>query len=311
MDKLSDIASINASLLKQKRSFQAFCVIVALVLLFISALYTVEQGERGVVLRFGKMIDVVDAGIHFKIPLIDSVRHMSIRTQKMAIKLSVYSKDVQGADVDFSVNYALSPDKVGDIYTKAGLTYADRLILPQVQSRPKDIFGKYNAVNIVQAREKLTREIQDELAAQFLNTDIVIQSVQLENIDFSDSYEHSVEERMKAEVEVQRVQQNLERERINADMIRTRAQGDADAKLARANADAKAIEILGRAQAEAIQAKAKALKDNPDYILMLKAERWNGVLPKTVLPNMAIPIINEQVQDDTKAVVQGTQPKQQ
>ncbi len=260
---------------------------------FLSGLYTVEQGDRGVVLRFGKLIDVVDAGIHFKIPFMDSVMRMSVRTQKITLKLAVYSKDVQGAEVLFSANYALVPEKVGDIYTKAGLDYDKRLILPQLQSRPKDIFGKYNAVNIVQAREKLTEEIHNELAAQFKDSGILIQSIQLENIDFSDSYEHSVEERMKAEVEVQKVQQNLERERINADMVRTKAQGEADAKLARANADAKAIEVLGQAEAQAILVKAKALRENPSYIQMLQAEKWNGILPKTMLPNMTIPVISE------------------
>lgn len=262
-------------------------------ILFLSGLYTVEQGDRGVVLRFGKLIDVVDAGIHFKVPFMDSVMRMSVRTQKITLKLAVYSKDVQGAEVLFSANYALAPEKVGDIYTKAGLDYDKRLILPQLQSRPKDIFGKYNAVNIVQAREKLTEEIHNELATQFKNSGILIQSIQLENIDFSDSYEHSVEERMKAEVEVQKVQQNLERERINADMVRTKAQGEADAKLARANADAKAIEVLGQAEAQAILVKAKALRENPSYIQMLQAEKWNGILPKTMLPNMTIPVISE------------------
>ena len=143
----------------------------------------------------------------------------------------------------------------------------------------------------MQNREKLTHEIYDDLVSHFKGTGIIIQSVQVENIDFSDSYERSVEERMKAEVEVQRVQQNLERERINADMVRAKAQGEADAKLARATADAKAIEIQGKAEAEAIRAKADAMAKNPDYIRMLQAERWDGKLPQTMLPNSAIPII--------------------
>jgi regulator of protease activity HflC (stomatin/prohibitin superfamily) len=206
-------------------------------------------------------------------------------------KLAVYSKDVQGADVLLSVNYAVSPESVGNIYTVGGMDYQARLIQPQLMSKPKDVFGKYNAVNIVQNREKLTQEIYDELTEHFKGTGIIIQSVQVENIDFSDSYERSVEERMKAEVEVQRVQQNLERERINADMVRTKAQGEADAKLARATADAKAIEIQGRAEAEAIRAKAEAMAKNPDYIRMLQAERWDGKLPQTMLPSSSIPII--------------------
>ncbi|MBR4608736.1 MAG: hypothetical protein IKO41_21330 [Lachnospiraceae bacterium] len=269
---------------------KVFILLFVLITLFLG-FYTIDQGYRGVLLRFGKLIDVVDSGLHFKFPWVDSIKEITVRTQKVQQKLSVYSKDVQGADVLLSVNYAISPESVGDIYTVGGMDYQARIIQPQLMSKPKDVFGKYNAVNIVQNREKLTHEIYDDLVSHFKGTGIIIQSVQVENIDFSDSYERSVEERMKAEVEVQRVQQNLERERINADMVRAKAQGEADAKLARATADAKAIEIQGKAEAEAIRAKADAMAKNPDYIRMLQAERWDGKLPQTMLPNSAIPII--------------------
>ena len=269
------------------KTFIGFMLVLTVFLGF----YTIDQGYRGVLLRFGKLIDVVDSGLHFKFPWVDSIKEITVRTQKVQQKLAVYSKDVQGADVLLSVNYAVSPESVGNIYTVGGMDYQVRLIQPQLMSKPKDVFGKYNAVNIVQNREKLTQEIYDELTEHFKGTGIIIQSVQVENIDFSDSYERSVEERMKAEVEVQRVQQNLERERINADMVRTKAQGEADAKLARATADAKAIEIQGRAEAEAIRAKAEAMAKNPDYIRMLQAERWDGKLPQTMLPSSSIPII--------------------
>ena len=266
---------------------------IGVVVIFTASLgfYTIDQGSRGVLLRFGKLMEVVDSGLHFKIPFVDTVDEISIRTQKVQQKLSVYSKDVQGAEVSLSVNYAISPEGVANIFNVGGMDYQARLIQPQLLAKPKDIFGKYNAVNIVQNREKLTREILDDLVAHFNGTGIVIQSVQVENIDFSDSYERSVEERMKAEVEVQRVQQNLERERVNADMVRAKAQGEADAKLATAQANAKAIEIQGKAEAAAISAKAEAMAKNPDYIRMLQAERWDGKLPQTMLPNSAIPII--------------------
>ena len=269
-------------------SVLALLVVVALGLM---GMYTIEQGYRGVVLRFGKVIDVADSGMHFKIPFVDTVHKMSVRTVKLSNKIAVYSKDIQGAEVVISMNYHLSPDKVQDIYTVNGLNYDEKIIFPQMSAKPKDVFGKYNAVNIVQTREALTSEIQRELEKKFENTGIVIESVQIENIDFSDAYENSVEERMKAEVEVQKVQQNLAREKINADMMRAKAQGEADAKLAQAEAQAKSIELVGKAEAEAIRAKSEAMRDNPNYVQMLQAEKWDGKLPSTMLPNNAMPIL--------------------
>ena len=268
-------------------------VVIAIMALLFTSYYTISQGERGVLLRFGKVIGISDPGFHLKLPFVDSVEKMSVRNVKSTKEIDIYSKDIQAAKVKISVNTELNPASVEQIYTTVGdqERYFNKIITPRILSTPKDVFGKYNAVNIVQAREKLSREIQEEMQKQLGPLGISVLSVQIENIDFSDSYEHSVEERMKAEVEVQKVQQNLEREKINADMLRTRAKGEADAKLATATAEAKAIEIRGKAEAEAISAKAKAMRENPDYIKMLEAERWDGKLPTTMLPNSSLPII--------------------
>ena len=256
--------------------------------------YTIEQGERGVLLRFGKVMEVEDSGLHFKIPFVDSVKKMAVRTIKWTLKTAVYSKDIQGAEVKISLNFHLSPASVGSIYANAGMEYDEKLILPQLLSVSKDVFGKYNAVSIVQAREELSKEICKALEAKFSPMGIIIESVQLENIDFSDSYEKSVEERMKAEVEVQKVKQNLEREKINADMLRAKAQGEADAKIAQAEANAKSIELVGRAEAEAIRAKSEAMRANPDYVKMLQAEKWDGRLPQSIVPSSSVPILKLQ-----------------
>ena len=262
--------------------------------LVLGSFYTIEQGERGVLLRFGKVVEVEDSGLHFKIPYVDTVKKMAVRTIKWTLKTAVYSKDIQGAEVKISLNFHLSPASVGSIYANAGMEYDEKLILPQLLSVSKDVFGKYNAVSIVQAREELSKEICKALEAKFSPMGIIIESVQLENIDFSDSYEKSVEERMKAEVEVQKVKQNLEREKINADMLRAKAQGEADAKIAQAEANAKSIELVGKAEAEAIRAKSDAMKANPDYIRMLQAEKWDGRLPQSIVPSSSVPILKLQ-----------------
>lgn len=256
--------------------------------------YTIDQGERGVLLRFGKLSSVEQPGLHFKVPFIDSIHKMTVRTVKLTLPTAVYSKDIQGAEVVLSLNYRLEADKVGEMYATAGTDFVEKLVVPRLLAVSKDVFGKYNAVSIVQAREELGMQILKEMTAKMDGLGIVVDSVQIENIDFSDSYEKSVEERMKAEVEVQRVKQNLERERINAEMARAKAQGEADAKLAKAEADAKAIELVGKAEAEAIRAKSDAMKANPDYVRMLQAEKWDGRLPQSIVPSSSVPILKLQ-----------------
>lgn len=141
---------------------------------------------------------------------------------------------------------------MSSIYGKYGESYLERIIVPQLMAQPKDVFGKYNAVDIVQNREELTAKMFVSLSKVFNGTGIDIKSVQIENIDFSNSYEKSVEERMRAEVEVQKVLQNEKRTAIEANMKRIRAKGDADAKIVAAEADAKAIQLRGEAEAQGL-----------------------------------------------------------
>jgi regulator of protease activity HflC (stomatin/prohibitin superfamily) len=120
---------------------------------------------------------------------------------------------------------------------------------------------------------------------------VVIDNVQVENIDFSDAYEKSIEDRMKAEVAIQTRTQNLETEKVQAQILVTQAKAQADSQLAKAEAEAKATKLRGEAEAYAIRVKAEALATNQILVDLTKAERWNGQLPTTMLPNNAVPFI--------------------
>jgi len=153
------------------------------------------------------------------------------------------------------------------------------------------VFGQFNAVTAIQERARLVAEVQ--MAIQnAVQGPIIIESVQIENIDFSDAYENSIEQRMLAEVEVQKIQQNAEREKVQAEIKVIQAQADADARVAQATAEARAITLTGNAEAEAINARGAALRDNPTLIDLVSAERWNGVLPTTMVPGATVPFIS-------------------
>ena len=68
-------------------------------------------------------------------------------------------------------------------------------------------------------------------------------------------------------------------------------QAEADARLAQATADAKAIELRGQAEAAAIRAKADALRENPNLVTLIQAEKWDGKLPSTMVPGASVPFI--------------------
>lgn len=268
--------------------------IIAFILaaIFFDCFYTVESGERGVLLRFGDVVAVEEPGLHFKMPLIESVQFLSVRSQNVALDTNIYSADTQAAEVKLSVNFQLNPADVKKIYVTYGKEYESRIILPQIQSQCKDAFGTFTAINIVRSRDSVANKIFDNLQNSLTPYGIMVTSVQIENLDFSDEYERSVEERMKAEVEVAKLQQSLEQQKIKADMARTEAQGNADAKLMQAKATAEAIRLQGEAEASVIQAKAQAMSHaGSNYVELIQAEKWNGILPQTMIPSQSIPVI--------------------
>ena len=267
---------------------------VLLLIALMGSWYTVNETERGVLLRNGALVGVIEPGLSFKIPFIESVKFISVQSNATTYQgLQAYSKDQQTATLNVSVSWHVVPAEVGKVYTQ----YQDldglvsRLISRQVPTQVENVFGQYNAVSSVQNRGKfvadVSKAIKDSIAGP-----VVIDGVQVENIDFSDDYERSIALRMKAEVEVKTREQMLATEQVEAQIVVTRAQADADSKVAQAKADAEATRLRGNAEADAIKAKTLALSSNPALIELTKAERWDGKLPTTVLPNGTLPFID-------------------
>jgi regulator of protease activity HflC (stomatin/prohibitin superfamily) len=263
-------------------------------ILLIGSWYTIDQRERGVILRNGKLIGVAEPGLGFKIPVIDKVTPISVESYLSRYdKLAVYSKDQQAAVVIVSVGWRAAESEVASIYTQFGslVMMRDRSISPKVFDEVKNVFGQYNAVTAIQDRVRLNADIESAIRRS-VKGPFVIDSVQIENIDFSDAYEKSVEDRMLAEVEVQKLKQNAEREKVNAEIIVTKAKANADAVREVAMAEAEAIKLKGEAEAHAIAYKSRALKDNYELVSLSAVEKWDGKLPQTMVPDATLPFLS-------------------
>jgi regulator of protease activity HflC (stomatin/prohibitin superfamily) len=257
--------------------------LVAIYVVFASW-YQVDQGERAVVLRFGQLVGESGPGLHFKLPWVDAVRKITVQNQNNRYSnLEAYSRDQQPANLTVSVTYAVSDpsalyEQYGDLEGAVR-----RLIDPRLTAGIKTIFGQYDAVRAIQERAALNTDFAAAVTSAIDGGPVNIISVQIENIDFSDAYEQSVEQRMLAQVEIQRREQNLRTTEVEAQIARTKAEGEAEA-----------IKLRGEAEAAAISARAEALRMNADLVQLQAVEKWDGKLPTTMVPNSALPFINVQ-----------------
>jgi regulator of protease activity HflC (stomatin/prohibitin superfamily) len=255
-----------------------------LLYLVFSSWYIVDQGERAVVLRLGATVGEAGPGPHFKLPWIDAVRKITVQNQNRRYQqLEAYSRDQQPANITVSVTYVVSDPQM--IYEQYGDLEGAvmRLIDPRVMSEVKSIFGQYDAVRAIQERIGLNNDFASAVTSAITGGPVTIISVQIENIDFSEAYEQSVEQRMLAQVEIQRREQNLRTTEVEAQIARTRAEGEAEA-----------IRLRGEAEGAAIRARAEALRSNADLVQLQAVEKWDGKLPTTMVPSTALPFIDLQ-----------------
>ena len=190
----------------------AIPVIFGLIVVF-GSWYTVDQGERGVHLRNGAVVGSAEPGLGFKLPIFDTIKRISVQNLTVQYdKVPAYSKDQQTAEIRVSVSFHVPPGDVIALYSEYGSLegLTSRLVDRQVPTQVENVFGQYTAISAVQNRvtfvKDVTRAIRDAVKGP-----IVIDGVQIENIDFSDAYEKSIELRMQAEVLVQTEKQNLEK----------------------------------------------------------------------------------------------------
>ena len=267
--------------------------LIVVTLLFLSY-YTVNEGERGILLRYGKIVKIAEPGLGFKLPLIERVEKISTRNQALVYKgVQAYSRDQQPAQMTVSISFHVPPSEAGAVYTSYNTIDAlkERLIVRQLPTQLENVFGQYTAISAVQDRTRLVQDLQNAMRKAIVGP-VTIDSVQIENIDFSDAYEKSIEDRMKAEVAIATRKQNLETEKIQAQIAVTKAQAQAESKLAAAKAEAETIRLRGAAEAEAIRLRGAALRDNPGLVNLTTAERWDGKLPETMIPGGTVPFIS-------------------
>ena len=222
----------------------------------------VGAGSVGVVTRFGAINRVSPPGFVIKLPLIEGIHSMDTRTQKDQVDAQAASLDIQEVKSTIAVNYHLDGQRAPDVFQNIGEDYQDKVVSPAIQDTFKSITAKYTAPDLIAKREEVRILAEKELSQKMLPYNIVVDSFNIVNFDFSDQYNKSIEAKAMS-------QQDLERTKIEAQTALTQAQGQANAQ--------KALKDSGSLSAE--------------YLQYLALTKWNGIMPLYWGGN-ALPLIN-------------------
>ncbi len=249
----------------------------------------IDPGERGVIVTMGEVVGIAEPGVLVKTPFFTTVHKVSSRDHVANFQgLQAYTRDQQTATVsNISVTYRVDPAKVKEVYLKYGAAdrMVEQLLTRSVGAYLETVFGQYNAERAVQERGTLNAEFSNLIKQSVEGTPLIVATVNIEPFDLPDDYEANINDRMKAEVEARKAAEVAKTTVINA-------QAQADAQVATATAAAEAIRLKGQAEADAIRARSEALKESPNLVALTLAERWDGILPTTMVPGDSVPFID-------------------
>lgn len=256
----------------KKIIFRSISFIVLLIVLF-GTFGIIGAGERGVLLQFGAVQDkVFSEGLYFKIPIIQKVKKMDVKTVKHEVEVIAYSKDIQTVDSKVALNYHLDPNNVNKLWQEIGKDYETRIIDPSIQESVKAATAKFTAQELIEERPKVKEEIRTQLFNRLDGKHIIVDDFSIVNFDFSDEYEKAVE-----------AKQVAQQSALKADNDLQRIKKEAEQRVAQAEAEAKAIKI---------QAEAITQQGGRDYVSLKAIEKWDGKLPTTFVPDSTLPFLN-------------------
>ena len=244
--------------------------LLVVLIAFFNPLAIVGVGERGVKVTLGKVSPTsYTEGIHFITPFISHIKNMNVKTQKSYVETSVYTKDIQNAQITYVLNYNLQPENAHRMYREVGMNYLETVVTPVVEGTLKDVIGKWNAQDLVANREQATREVLVKLQQHLTPKYVNVTDFQMTAIAYSGVFEKAIENKVTAEQEALRAKNKT-----------VQIQEEAKQKLISAEAEAKSMAI-----------RAHALTQNKALVEYEAVQKCDGKLPEYVLGN-SMPFIN-------------------
>lgn len=262
------------------RPRQILCVFCMLLCLF-GMVKSIPTGYTGILTTFGRVEDsTLDAGLHIIKPT-QKIVLMDNREQRMEFEVSAFSSDIQQTEVVGSVNYMIDKSAAMNLYREVGTNYKNILISPRVLEDVKAVFSHYTAEDLIGSRDELSSLICVSLQECLAEYGIIVTSVAIEDIDFTDTFTNAVEAKQvaaqeKLTAETKQEQATMEQQ---AAAERQRIAAEADAEVKRLEADAEAYSISVKAEAEAEANKQIAATITDELIEYTKAQMWDGELP--------------------------------
>ncbi|MCI5651578.1 MAG: protease modulator HflC [Ruminococcus bromii] len=279
--------------MKKKTIVILAVALVAAICLF-SSMFTVQENEYGCTVRVSKIISTTsDAGLHFKLPFIDSVKYFPKATMLYDIPPSeVLTADKQNMTVDCYVLWRIS-DPLRFYQSLGNTTVAEERLNALTYNALKNVMGTLSQSDIINmddgaARNDIYEGITTNVDMLAANYGIKVEDVKIKRFDLPEANESAVYTRMISE-------RKQIAEKYTAD-------GNYEASLIRNDVDKQVNIIVSNAEAEAAKLVAEG---EAEYMRML-AQAYNSPDKQDFYEfTLALDALKETLNGDEKTIILG------
>lgn len=232
----------DASLRKYRTIFTTAGVIVILIGMSIASVVQVEPGQVGVQKLFGKVNNnILESGLNVINPLVKVVM-FDVRTENYTMSGVTDEGNKQGDDairvlsadgleviVDLTVLYKVIPSEAPRILKEVGTDYRNVLVRPICRTKIRDNAVYYDAVALYSTkRDEFQARIFSTIESNFKDRGLMLEQLLVRNITLPASVRATIETKINAEQDAQKMTFVLQKERQEAERKRVEAQGIAD-----------------------------------------------------------------------------------
>jgi prohibitin 1 len=216
---------------------KTFCLIVAAAVLAATPnCTTVDEGSRGIRRSFGiQDNELLTPGWHFYNPIWSDIYELSLGTKNVEVKLSLPSKEGLNIEADISILYSISAEKIPALLVEFGADDFEqnekRVVGNVFRSAAADVSARFLAKDMHSGmRSRIEKEIRDRMRTVLADKGFLIDKVLMKSISLPPDLYKSIEMKLQAEQDAQRMVFVLEQERREAERRKIEASGVRDAQ---------------------------------------------------------------------------------
>ncbi len=236
------VQKINAPVAQYAGTIRIVGIVVVSLGILTSCIKQIDAGQIGVQSLFGKVQDeVLVSGLNFVNPLMD-VKTIDVRTQNYTMSGVHNEGDVAGDDairvltadglevvIDLTVLYRVQANQAPRIVREIGYDFKNVVVRPITRTKIRDNAVYYTAVDLYSIkRDEFQTRIFKTIEENLKSRGLVLEQLLVRNISLPASVKGSIEEKIKAEQDAQKMQYVLQKEKQEAERKRVEAQGIAD-----------------------------------------------------------------------------------